>query len=407
MPLSTTSSAKLQIQQEAEFGTVNANDTTHKVKDLRFTGESLAFAISKTESTEIRSDRQLADLISTSAEASGGVNMELSYKEYDDLLQAVMMGTWAVYGTNGVGTAFSADFATNSITVTAATTAPSGTSDFTTLKKGQWIKINTTGDNNGKIVRISSTTAPTSTVITLDAATPLVAGSAVTGTTLSSSRLENGSTQRSFSIERSLTDVSQFFMYRGMTVSSMNLKIASGSITSGSFEFMGKDAVRAGSSNYGTNTPVTSATYDVHNGVSGVGHVFEGGAKLSGTHVKSIDFTIDNSLRARDAIGTLGNVSIGNGQCKVTGTMEVYLADGTLYDKFLNNTTTSIQVSTKDGDGNGYVFQFPAVKYGDAKVNAGGKDQDIMISLPFTAILDSSSGSTGKTVLVDRFGVAV
>jgi hypothetical protein len=365
------------------------------------TGESLAFSLTKTESAEIRPDRQITDLIVTAAGASGGINFELSYKEFDDMIRAALQGAWAYYGVaapglgQGVGTAFTGTF-------TATSVAPTGSSAFTTLAKGQWFLVSGSGTaNDGKAYRVSSTVAPTATIITVDAATPMVVGAGGAATKISSARMANGVVQTQFTIERALNDVSQFFAYRGMTLSKMNLKWASGSITSGSFEFMGKDGIRQNATVF-TGTPNASEAYDVMNGVSGVGSVMEGGIALAGTFIKSLDLTLENNLRGRDAIGTLGNASIGSGTVKVSGNIEVYLQDGTIYDKFLNNTMTSLQFISKDGAGNGYAFQMPAVKYGDAKVNAGSKDQDVMLSLPFTALMDIT---TQKTLIIDRFGV--
>jgi hypothetical protein len=406
--LATSSQAAIRVIPEASFGVI---PVTGSPNNLRFTGESLTFAIAKSESGEIRNDRQLADLIPTNGDANGGVNMELSYKEFDTLIEAALMGTWSYYGTvtpgvgQGVGVAIPT---TGGVTATGftATAATTGTNLLTLLRKGQWFKMMTTGGtgtNNGKVFRVSPTTAPTNTVLVVDTATPMVVDAGVTAVTISSAHVENGVVERSFTVERALNDVGQFFAYRGMEVSKWSLKIATGSITTGSFDFMGKDVLRANATQM-PGTPVASQTYDVHNGVSSIGQVFEGGAALTGTFIKSIDFSVDNALRARDGLGVLGNVGIGNGTLKVTGTVEVYLADGTLYDKFLNNTTTSLQVVSKDAAGNGYAFTIGAVKYGDAKVMAGGKDQDIMISLPFTAIYDSSAGGSGKTIMIDRFG---
>jgi hypothetical protein len=83
--------------------------------------------------------------------------------------------------------------------------------------------------------------------------------------------------------------------------------------------------------------------------------------------------------------------------------MEVYLADGTMYDKFLNNVRTSLQFVISDNAKNGYAFTIAALKFGDAKVQAGSKDSDCMLSIPFTGLKDTV---TGKTIIIDKMGVA-
>lgn len=396
--LASTSRAQLRYVVESVFGTIPVAGNPN---NLRMTGESLTFGVTTGSSNEIRADRQKTDLIQLDAQGAGGVNFEMSYCEYDALLEAAFQGTWAVYGTKGVGTTFSGTYAAGSITAGAA---PTGANAFTTLVAGQWIRVSApaTPAIDGKWVKLHASTAPTTTVITLDASTPLSVAGPIANSFISASRLTNGVTQRSFSLEKAFSDVNQFFAYRGMTASKLSMNLATGAIATGAFDFMGKDSVRAGATQL-TGAPVASLTYDVMNAVAGVGQIFEGGALLSSTFIKSISFDLDNKLRAQTAIGNFGSVGVGSGTIDVKGTMEVYLADGAMYDKFINNTASSMSLRIYDGAGNGYVLTFPKIKYSDAKVTAGSIDQDAMLSMPFAAVMDPG---TGKTVLLDRAGVA-
>lgn len=404
MALASSNRAQLRFIKEASFGVIPGSGNPN---NLRMTGESLAFNISTDTSKEIRSDRAVTDLIQTGASASGDVNFELSYAEYDSFLEAIMQNSFSVFGTNGVSAVVptSATFAANTLTAGAATT---GVNAFTTLAQGQWVKIGgstITGQNIW--AQVSTTVAPTATVLTFQG-TPFagVLGNGGAAVTVSSSRLTNGTTLNSYTIERALTDATtpQFFAYRGMCASKMSLKFASGSVVGGSFSFMGKDSVRKDTTTNLPGTPVASKAYDVINAIAGVGNVLEGGVAPAGTFIKSVDLSIDNSLRAQTAIGSLGAVGVGTGTLQISGTIEVYLVDGTMYDKFLNNTASSLSLRASDGAGNGYVITLPKIKYSDAKVVAGSLDQDVMLSMPFTALLDPV---TSKMIIVDRAGVAV
>jgi len=390
--------AQVRYIEETDYG---VTPTTGNPNNLRMTGESLAFSISKTESGEITPDRQTADLIETGASAAGGVNIELSYKEFDTLFRAMLMAqAWEPYGTGGVGTGFQA---TTTATAVVASAAPTGTSAFTTLKPGQWFQLQCPGNvNDKKFLKVHATTAPTGTTLTVDPATPLVVDTVAKAATLSSSRISNGVTKKSFTFERAHNDVNQFFPFTGMVPSKLSLSLASGSILTGSMEFMGKSGGRKDTTSL-PGTPVASQNFDVMNAISGLGQLLEGGVALTGTKIKKLDLSIDNTLRGQDAIGERGNANIGLGTVKVTGTMEVYLADGTMYDKFLNNTRTSLQFVLCDGSKNGYAFIIAAMKFGDAKVQAGSKDSDCMLSIPFTGIRDTV---TGKTIIMDKMGVA-
>jgi hypothetical protein len=399
MALGASNRVKIRYILETLFGVTPASGNPN---DLRMTGESLDFNINTVKSAEIRSDRQITDLVPVGADAQGGLNVELSYQEYDKMIEAVLQGTWDPFGTNGVGAVIptSATFAASTLTAGAAT---SGLNIFTKLVRGQWVKFaGSTIPAQNKLVQISRTISPTTTVITFEG-TPFATalGNGGAAVTLSSSRLVNGVTERSFTIEREHNDLAQFFAFRGMSANKLSLSFASGALVNGSIEFMGKDAVRSGVTSL-PGTSVASKTYDITNAVSGVGNVLENGVPLTNTFIKSVKLDIMNNLRARDGIGVLGAVSIGSGEFDVQGTLEIYLADGTLYDKFINNQSTSLQFSVQDGSGNGYAFNVPKLKFRNAKVNAGSKDQDVMLSVPFDGLLDPV---TGSMLIIDRFGV--
>lgn len=396
MAIASSNRAQLRYILESVFG---STPVAGNPNNLRMTGESLSYAIQSDTSKEIRSDRQVTDLVLTGAGASGGFNFEASYKEFDTLLQALFMGTWVVYGTNGVGASLSITLDSAAGTLTAGV-APSGADDWNNIAVGQWIRLNAPSDAADEVyLKVASVNGP-GTVITVDTATPIPGSGSrlVSNCTITTSRLANGTTERSFTIEREHNDVTQFFAFRGMTASKLSMSFASGAIVTGSMDFVGKDSVRAGATTM-PGSPVASQTYDVMNAVSGVGNILENGAALSGTFIKSLKFDLDNKLRGQTAIGTLGNVAVAPGTLEVKGEMEVYLANGTMYDKFVNNTASSITFSMKDGASNGYVFTFPKVKYSDAKVQAGGLDQDVMLSMPFTALMDTT---LNKTIVLDR-----
>jgi hypothetical protein len=212
---------------------------------------------------------------------------------------------------------------------------------------------------------------------------------------------------KSYSIEAGHLDVGQYRQYTGMIASKLDLKIGVGSIITGTVDFMGKGMTLAQAT--GMGTVVASKGYSPANAVRGVFDILEGGSSITATtYIKSADITIDNSLRGQDAVGVLGNAGVAAGTIKASGKLEVYFADQTMYNKFLNNTETSLAIPVQDNAGNGYVFVFPRMKYTAAKVNAGGLDQDNMLSLDFTALMDNvaTSATYQKTFSIFRVGAA-
>lgn len=388
--------SQLRYIEEADYA---VTPTDGNSLNIRNTGDTFAYSQTTTESGEIVSDRMTTDLIVTGAGANGPFNFELSYKEFDNFLRAALETVgWAVLGASGISAAFNATFTASVMTADAA---PTTTSALTKLEKGQWFQVQAAGSaNDKKWFRVHPTTAPTATTITVDPATPFTVDAASKSVKLSASRIKNGVVQTQFTFEREHIDVGQFFRFYGMTVSKMSLSLSSGAIVTGSFEFMGKNGDRA-TATVMPGEPVESQTYDIMNAVKGVGNIMEGGIPLD-ARIKKLDLSIDNTLRAQDAIGSLGAAGIASGSLKVSGSMSVYLKDGTLYDKFVDNTPTSLQFAVRDGSMNGYMFQLPKMKYGDAKVTSGSKDQDCMLDLPFTGLKDPA---TKAAIIIDRLGV--
>lgn len=78
---------------EVVYGTTPA---TPAFKPIRHTGTTLAMTKESLQSEEVRDDRQIADFRHGAYQTGGDISIELSYGSFDDLLEAVLGGTWAV-----------------------------------------------------------------------------------------------------------------------------------------------------------------------------------------------------------------------------------------------------------------------------------------------------------------------
>lgn len=382
--------------------------------NLRMQGEGFAFDLTKQSDKEISADAQPTSSTTVDADSAGDLKIHMQYAEYDPFFAGVLRSAWAAFGTNGIGATFIGTMTVGTLGTVASTitasVATSGSSLFTTIQPGQWFRLNAPGNgSDGKWVRNSLSVAATSTVITLDVWTPLlVVGTSVAACTVATSRLSNGTTLSSFSIEKQLADVSQYFMYTGQTPSKFSTQLSTAAQTEGTFTFMGKSSVRAAVTGLPGST-VASQTYEIHNGVVGAGTLWEGGAPLISTSIKTISIDIDSALRKQGALGALGAVGVGIGTISVKGNLEVYFADGTLYDKFVGDIYTSLIFSTKDVNGNGYMITLPRAMLTNAKILAGSKNTDVMASFQYEAFADRANANAAlrKTVIIDRLGAAV
>lgn len=376
--------------------------------------ESLNYDIQTVESKIIRADRQRADSTQVSAKTSGGYNSEHIYREHDPFIQAAVQADFVAYGTNGVGAAIPS--MTASATTLTAATATTGADNFTNLERGQWFTLIPPANASASVraylsrqpFRVSRTVAPTSTVITLDPATPYntaLAGPSANNFQITTSRVSNGVVMKSYSLEVQHLDIARYRTFRGQICSKMDVSLTTGDIVSVNFEFLGDSGEMSSTSAMGT--PVAPQSYTPANATRGVFDIIEGDALISATtYIKTLSFMVDNTLRDQKAVGVFGLAGIGSGTHTIGGKLSVYFANEVLYNKFVDHTSSSLSIPVLDNQGNGYVYFFPFIRFSQGKVNVGGQDQDNMVEVDFNAYPDPTVGSPffGRTVSIYRVG---
>lgn len=270
------------------------------------------------------------------------------------------------------------------------------------LQVGQWVKIAgfTEAANNG-YKRVAGVTG---TVLTVEQTiTDEASGDSIT---VKGNMIRNGTTRHSFSVQRQLKDIDQFFLFRGCMVNSFDLKAGANDIVTGTVDFMGADIKPSdlAQASHGTGTNVAAPTNSVLNAVTNVGQVMEGStlaAISSSLLIQEITVKIANGLRSIPAIGVLGAAKVGVGHMGVTGTMNSMFLDQSQYDKFLAGTETGLSFKLEDASGNAYIFTWPRIKYeSDDGGKAQGLDQDVVENLGWRSILDSA---TNCQMQIDKF----
>ena len=202
--------------------------------------------------------------------------------------------------------------------------------------------------------------------------------------------LVNGNTERSFSIQKRLSDVGQFFHFTGSRINTMNLAISPNKIVTGSFGILAKSGVRS-STQFSGATYTAPATTGPMNGAAGVTVNQVDAAPIVGG-LMNYTLNVNNNMRAQDAIGSLGAQAIVNGRFEATGDFEVYFADGTMYDKFQSMTPFAIKVEmTETGIANKMIIDVPKAKFETAEVVAQGTDTDVMMKATYRAVYDSTT----------------
>ncbi|MBS7696269.1 MULTISPECIES: phage tail tube protein [unclassified Chelatococcus] len=285
--------------------------------------------------------------------------------------------------------------------------------DFTTLglNVGEWVKIGgtaagtqfATGANNGW-ARVSAIAAGKLSFDQVPAGWNADTGTGKTIQIFTGDFLKNGTTKRSSTFERQYLDHSpvSYEYFRGLEVNTLSINAPAQQIATYTKGYIGREAEIVSSRASGA-TDVPSTAGDVLNTSSNVGRIGIGGVEVTGPNfVMSATIEINNNLRAQNAIGSIGAVGIGNGECSVTGTQELYFGDKSIYEAVLGNTPSnfSILFGREDGTRSSILIDLPYTKYSSGAPGVSGKNADVMLSANFQAIRHPT---LGYTMAVQRF----
>jgi len=111
-----------------------------------------------------------------------------------------------------------------------------------------------------------------------------------------------------------------------------------------------------------------------------------------------MNMTINANLRGRPAVSVLGNCSVGTGKFQISGNMDVYFANGDLWDKYKAGTASSLQWETTDGAGNKYTWHIPNIKFSADKINGSGENTDVIEKLSFTGLYDATEAAAFELI---------
>ena len=306
--------------------------------------------------------------------------------------------------------------ATGDLTTTAGGTnsIDSTTLDFTTLNlvPGEWLKVGGTAAvdqsetaANNDWVRIAATPAITATTIVLD-----VVPSGWTSDTNAAKTLQvwqgqsllNGTTTKSYSLERQYQDHSPvtYEVFTGMKVNTLSFDIGTAAIVSSTVNFMGKSSGFS-TTRTASSTDIAATTSEVLNSSSDVGRIGENGTAVGDPNfVLESSININNNLRRQNAVGSLGAVGIGSGEFNVSGSLNTYFGDATVAQKVIDNDQSSFDIRLFDTDSQAMIFDLPKLKFSSGAPTVSGKNEDVTVPLEFQAYRHPD---LGYTMLVQRF----
>jgi len=360
---------------------------TGDMQKLRVTG--LGGGVDKSTETpgEIRPDRQVVDEVMLKKEPNITINGRMSYDTWDDFFSAAFFADWIVTDYDSSTNTVDAEEDTGVYTYT----FPVG-HGINFVPGGKYLIAGFTNAANNGVKTVVSVVGD---VVTVEEA--LVDELAVTDITVKSEVLANGVTQKSFTIEDEFTDVNKTRTRTGLVVGDMTLTLASEAIADIVFNFIGMN-VTVQDNSVVTGTPIEPNTNPVMNSGDNVADIIEGGV-LQGLVGGELSLVITNNVRGNNAVGSTENICVANGDCDVTGSLNVYFTDWTRYQKFLDNSSSSLRFKL-DAPGLGaYHFNIPFIKFSDDEVNAGGPNTDVLANGSYRGLLDPV---TAKTVVLTK-----
>lgn len=204
--------------------------------------------------------------------------------------------------------------------------------------------------------------------------------------------LTNAQAISGFTIEKTIelgaTDA--YLRHTGMVANTFGLNVRANQIVTWNSDFLGLGG--------STDTAIiTGATYTAAN-TKAVLSAGTGFASLSagGTTpiITGLTLNTTRNLRQQQQAGSLDAAGIGTGRFVVTGEIDAYFENATLYDLFLAGTASALSFNIGTETNEKYTFSVPKIKFSDGEVLAGGNDQDMMVRLPYQGIYDSGIGGT-------------
>lgn len=199
--------------------------------------------------------------------------------------------------------------------------------------------------------------------------------------------LKIGSTQRSFAIEEGFVDLDQFRVFNGMVVNTMAMEITTDALVTATFGMIGKSTTAFSTAAIDeTPTGVTAKDKFFHEG----GTFNEGGAAVAS--LSAISFEINNNVSGNNALGSTGFRNVTSGKVAVTGKVTGLFESVDLYNKYKNDTDTSLSFTLIAG-AESLTFTFHRVKYTSASISSSG-DAGVTVEMDFEALYDATATNT-------------
>ena len=368
----------------SQESTWNETPATPTMASLPYTSESLIYEKRTVTSAIVRSDRHTDDIVEVGAGSSGELNYEYKFGDFEKLIEGALGNAFATNTATytGAGVGGDLDFAAAGGGVQVITGPSNWTANFDV---GAYTRVSGANSNNNGVFKI---TAKSSTTLTVNNST----GTSQTGVaaTLIQKMARTGTNKYSYLFEKHFADITQFISFRGMRVGTWSMNVEAEAIVTGTFGFVGAGAYRAGSTVSGSVN--SQGTLSISSATANIGRLEEGGVTLA-AKVRAVRFNLNANPRQLTAVANKFPIGINLGSFEITGTVEAYFEDATLYDKFIAHSDSSLVFEIDSAEDDRTIITITNLKFTNAAPVGAGLNQDVMVSLDFIAKNDATTSA--------------
>lgn len=198
----------------------------------------------------------------------------------------------------------------------------------------------------------------------------------------SSNSLSLGTTLQTYSFEDAALDISQFRLFTGCGINTLDLSIRPNQIVTASFGVIGSSFTQSATAQ--DAAPTAAAGTEPFDSFSGSITI----DSSTQTIVTGLDLNITNNLAQAFAIGSDTAQQLEFGRGNVSGQITLYYEDATQIDKFINETDADLQFTLTDGTTT-YTFDLPRILFNGSSIPLDN-EQSRIVTLPFVALYSSS-----------------
>lgn len=198
--------------------------------------------------------------------------------------------------------------------------------------------------------------------------------------------IRSGVTRRSFTLLRNFSDITDFpyHIYRGVEITTLSLTIPASGVINGTFGAIAQTLTLAADlSALGVPTYPPESTTDVMDSFTGV--VTVGGSNQG--VVTEMSLTLDNGFNPRNVVGSRNIIRPSVGRSNISGSIQVYFENSTLFNNFINEDVSSLQIDLTDPVGNSYTIEIPRLKFSSGKADVSDMGP-VMLPMSFQGYLD-------------------